>query len=211
MLTMTQTCNSIFLSFYSNKNTEVENNFLQQRTRETGPCFRHRLLVKSRETHLPHLPFGFLHYPFIALLACRVQTTTVQLCPPPSREPGHDAFFSFRSVRSPLLPLESVLHSLQHSSSLVLGPSRWDWLLLHKMSGELPPSAVTRKSAPILFEANLSIFILPPSQYFIIKFSNMHKCWKHHILPFKVERLSVSPLLWLSSVMDKRIRYSSTV
>ena len=61
-------------------------------------------------------------------------------------------FFSFRSMRSLLLPLKSVLHSLQHSSSLVLGPSRWGWLLLHKMSGdfspELPPSAVTWSNCP---------------------------------------------------------------
>ena len=128
-------------------------NFLQQRTRGAGPCFRNRLLADSRETHLPHLPFGFLHYPLVALLTCHVRTSTAQLCPPTSPEPERDgAFFSFRSMRSPLLPLESILHSLQHSSSLVLGPSRWGWLLLHKVSGdfnlELPPSAVTRSKCP---------------------------------------------------------------
>lgn len=128
---MTQSCNSIFLSFRSNKSTmRQKTEFPPTENQKRWDLFQDRLLVNSRGNHSSHPIVSFLK--LCLQLPCQLAAsrqllgkifTPVQLCPPPSPELEHDgSFLLLRSVQSPLLPPEGSFHPSFSSALLFSGP-----------------------------------------------------------------------------------------
>lgn len=155
MLTMTQSCNSIFLAFYSNINIEVENR-IPPSTENQGDRALFQKQTASGQLRNSFTPstlwFLTLSLRGSANLPCP-DNYHATVSPTFTRNWAWRCFFSFRSMRSLLLLFSSLSCFLSSTPlSLVLGPSRWGLAPPSQMSGdfspELPPSAVTWSKCP---------------------------------------------------------------